>query len=62
VYLPKCTKIGKLAFNGCTNLKYIVLPAVTTISANAFNGCTSLEEVVLLSSKKVTLEANALPT
>lgn len=37
------TEIPDSAFEGCTNLKYVVAPGVTNIGNNAFKGCTSLE-------------------
>lgn len=35
--------IGKYAFYGCSNLKYIVIPdSLTSVEPHAFDGCTSL--------------------
>ena len=42
------TKIYPGAFNGCYELKRLVLPeGVTTIEDSAFNGCHSLHEIVI---------------
>lgn len=45
------TKIGQVAFSGCTELKDITIPSsVTTIENAAISGCTSLETVTIPSS------------
>lgn len=42
------TIIGWCAFNGCTNLKNVVIPdSVTGIFYGAFSRCTSLKNVVI---------------
>ncbi len=38
------TEIPESAFEGCSNLKYIIAPGVEKIGAKAFSGCTSLYE------------------
>lgn len=45
VLCDSVVKIGRNAFNGCTNLKSINLDHVTSIGFNAFNGCSSLKSV-----------------
>lgn len=37
------TEIPESAFEGCSNLRYIIAPGVEKIGAKAFSGCTSLE-------------------
>ena len=44
------------AFEGCTNLKYVICPGVTKIGDNAFAGCTSLESFTLSTNIAVTEE------
>ena len=42
------TKIGKLAFYGCTSLTSITIPeSVTTIGDSAFSGCASLSSITI---------------
>ena len=46
VTLPDtCTVIGNECFEGCVNLKNIVIQNVTDIGASAFEGCAKLTEV-----------------
>ena len=40
-------EIPNSAFEGCTNLKYIMSPGVTKIGNRAFAGCTSLEKFTI---------------
>ena len=55
VILPSTLQIiGKHAFDGCVNLKYVFIPeGVTEIPNSCFKGCTSLEQVVLPNSINV---------
>ena len=42
------TSIGEAAFEGCSNLKKIVIPkSVTSISYRAFKGCSNLKKIVI---------------
>lgn len=43
--MPRATKIGDYAFNGCINLTSVDLPAVLVLGGYAFNGCTRLVSV-----------------
>jgi hypothetical protein len=46
--------IGQNAFNGCGNVKNIVIPStVTTIYENAFSNCTKLETVITSSNLEI---------
>lgn len=49
IKLPKnITKIGNYAFNGCNNLKEVVIhEGLKELGADAFNGCSNLEEISL---------------
>ena len=55
VILPSTLQvIGKHAFDGCVNLKYVFIhEGVTEIPNSCFKGCTSLEQVVLPNSINV---------
>ena len=45
------TKIGELAFQGCSGLTSLTIPSsVTSIGKNAFNGCSGLTSLTLPSS------------
>ncbi len=49
------TEIGSAAFEGCTELKEIVIPStVTKISDGVFNGCTKLNKLTLSSWNNTT--------
>lgn len=52
------TEIPDSAFEGCSNLQYVVSPGVTDIGNRAFNGCTSLT-TYNISSKINRLGTNA---
>lgn len=48
IFSSSLTEIGNAAFNGCKNLKSIIIPdTVTSIGASGFRYCTSLESMVL---------------
>jgi hypothetical protein len=51
--LPNVTRIGKYAFNYCTNLKSINLPNVTSVGEYAFNRCTGLGKGYILDFPKL---------
>jgi hypothetical protein len=45
------TTVANNAFNGCSNLKSVILPStITTILANAFKNCTILKTIKLSAS------------
>ena len=48
VFDGEVTSIGEWAFNGCDNLRSIIIPnSVTSIGDGAFNNCTYLKRVVI---------------
>ena len=49
-------EIPDYAFEGCTNLKYVICPGITKIGEGAFKGCTSLESFNLSTNIAVTEE------
>ncbi len=52
--------IGEGAFNGCINVKQIVIPqTVKTIYKDAFNGCSKLEKVFLEDNAQVEVMSGA---
>jgi len=53
------TSIGVQAFQGCTNLKNVIIPdSVTSIGSSAFSVCTSLTSVTI--SKSLTILENSV--
>ena len=47
----KVTRIGQMAFNGCSGLKSITIPnSITSIEMLAFRGCSSLTSITIPSS------------
>lgn len=52
-------EIPAYAFEGCTNLKYVICPGITKIGEGAFSGCTSLESFNLSTNIAVTEEEAA---
>ena len=54
----KLGAIGQSAFNGCVNVKNIVIPStVTTVYENAFSNCAKLETVITSSSLEIKEDA-----
>lgn len=65
VVIPEgVTKIGNMAFKGCTGLQSVAIPeGVRVINWRAFSGCTSLTSVVIPESvTKIDIPAAFLRT